>query len=90
MGLLGWVNSLWYWQQRRDDLRNFWPVCLAAAQNIDEARAVFALHAYDSPAWLCLPPEELTRRIYALEDTRPAEYVIAPAAELLKPTKPVP
>jgi hypothetical protein len=99
MGLLGRVKALWYWQRRRDDLRFLWPALLDSATsgasgtasgasgitNLDEARAAFALHAYDSPAWLCLSPEDLSYRLHNLEDTRLPKYVVAPADELVKP-----
>ena len=84
MGLLGWVNACWYWRQRRVDLKILWPACVEQAPNIEEARAVFALHAYDDPAWLALPPEELTRRLHALKDPAIGKFVVIPGVDLMK------
>lgn len=43
----------WWWsRQRAIDLRILWPACKEGAASIDHARAAFALHAFNDPAWV--------------------------------------
>jgi hypothetical protein len=87
MGLLERVRTIWHARQRKIDLEILWPVCLDAAESLDEARAVFALHAYNDRAWLCLDPNELSYLLHHLEDTRQPRFVVVPAEELFKTVK---
>jgi hypothetical protein len=46
-----WLRERWWAQQRKTDMAILWPVCKERTHTLDEARAVFALHAYGDPAW---------------------------------------
>lgn len=43
-----------------------WPVCLRQAPDLDHAKAAFALHAFNDPAWLFLGEDEIERFIDGL------------------------
>jgi hypothetical protein len=49
-----WLLGFWYAQQRAFDLKFLWPACCEQAPTLDEAKMVFAIHAYNDPAWLWL------------------------------------
>jgi len=61
-----WIIRWWYARQRAIDLQVLWPACKADAKDIDHAKAAFAVHAFNDPAWVCLGEEEIKRRIDAL------------------------
>lgn len=43
----------WWWaRQRAIDLEILWPQCKAMAPDMDHARAAFAVHAFNDPAWV--------------------------------------
>ena len=50
--MLGWITRWWHARQRRIDLDILWPQCLANARDLDHAKAAFAMHAMNDPAWL--------------------------------------
>jgi len=68
MGLLGWVRAWQHARRRRLDLKTLWPAIVDRSRTLDEARACFAIHAYNSPAWLALAPVELTRTLHDLQE----------------------
>jgi hypothetical protein len=61
------IFDLWRWYQRTFDLRVLWPQCKAQARDLDHAKAAFALHAFNNPAWLRLGEDEIKIRIDALD-----------------------
>jgi len=61
-----WLLNWWHARQRAIDLRILWPACKKQAPDLDHARAAFAVHAFDDPAWCCLDDEEVVRRISQL------------------------
>lgn len=65
--MFGWLGSWWYAMNRRIDLEIFWPSCKKIAPDLNGAKAAFAMHAFNDPAWLALPHDEITRIIDALE-----------------------
>ena len=71
MGLSGWVRAWRYARRRRLDLEILWPSLVAGAISLDDARVRFAIHVYNSPAWLALAPDELTRTLHNLEEPQP-------------------
>jgi len=57
-----------YNERRRSlDLEILWPICKEQAQNMDHAKAAFAYHCYNDPAWKALGDDEIYRRIDALK-----------------------
>jgi hypothetical protein len=52
MGVWRLIVSWWHARQRRIDLDVLWPICRREANNLDHAKAAFAVHAYHDPAWL--------------------------------------
>ena len=46
-----WLRDMWWRRQRSVDLALLWPECKAQATSLDQARAVFAFHAMNDPAW---------------------------------------
>lgn len=70
--MIRWLIGKWRAQQRRIDLKILWPTCkLEAAEHhttdaLDVAKAMFASHAFNDPAWLTLGEAEIIRRIEAL------------------------
>jgi hypothetical protein len=62
----------WFWnwydaRRRRIDLDILWPVCKEHARDLDQAKAAFAIHAFNDPPWLSLGEDEIKRRIDELE-----------------------
>ena len=53
-------------RRRRIDLEILWPACKSNARDLDHAKAAFAFHAHNDPAWLALGEEEMHKRIDAL------------------------
>jgi hypothetical protein len=62
-----WIRNWWYARQRRIDLRILWPACISQAPNLDDAKAAFAVHAYNDPAWIWLGEDEIYRIIDSLQ-----------------------
>ena len=46
--IIGW----WHARQRRIDMVILWPICRREANDLDHAKAAFAVHAFNDPAWL--------------------------------------
>src|SRR5262245_36985232 len=51
-----WLKAKWYESQREIDIDVLWPSCLEQADSIEQAKMVFAVHAYNDPAWQALGP----------------------------------
>jgi hypothetical protein len=71
---LSWLATLafylfasWHAVQRRVDLQILWPACKREAEargfDLEYAKAAFALHALQDPAWRSLGEDEVGRRI---------------------------
>lgn len=67
MGL--WKRLMDFYDDRRRaiDLKILWPTCVRFADDLHQAKAAFALHAFNDPAWVSLGEEEIKRRIDALK-----------------------
>lgn len=70
MGIFALIRMWWQRRLRRIDLDLLWPVCCAQAPDLDTAKAAFAVHAFNDPAWLALGEEEVIRFIDKLEAYR--------------------
>lgn len=60
------IRSWWHARQRQIDLDILWPICVRGANDLDHAKAAFAVHAFNDPAWRELG-EELFNFIDRLE-----------------------
>jgi hypothetical protein len=61
------MRSWWRARQRRIDLDILWPICVRGANDLDHAKAAFAVHAFNDPAWLALGEDEMLDFIDRLE-----------------------
>jgi hypothetical protein len=59
--MIKWLQRWWWARQRATDLRILWPTCceLAAKDTknlddhwVDKAKAAFAVHCFNDPAWV--------------------------------------
>ena len=64
-----WTRITGWWRacQRRIDIEILWPICVQETNDLDHAKAAFAVHAFHDPAWLTLGGEEIVRQIEELE-----------------------
>jgi hypothetical protein len=46
------IRSLWRARQRRIDIDILWPCCRDGANDLAHARAAFAMHCFNDPAWI--------------------------------------
>jgi hypothetical protein len=60
MAIVGLILRWWRARMRRFDLEILWPECKAHAPDLDHAKAAFAVHAFNDPAWLELGDELMT------------------------------
>ena len=60
------IRSWWHARQRQIDLDILLPICVRGANDLDHAKAAFAVHAFNDPAWRELG-EELFNFIDRLE-----------------------
>lgn len=60
------IMSWWNARRRAIDLDVLWPACKTHTRSLDHAKATFALHAFNDPAWLCLGEDEIRRQIERL------------------------
>jgi hypothetical protein len=67
MGLVRLISVWWWARMRRLDLEILWPVCKREAPDLEHARAAFAVHAFNDPAWLCLGEDGLIAAIEGLQ-----------------------
>ena len=61
-----WLMNWWHARQRAVDIDILWPNCRDQTDDLDLARAAFAIHAFHDKAWLALGDDEIRRRIEAL------------------------
>jgi hypothetical protein len=45
------LRKIWRAHQRSIDMDILWPICLKGANDLDHAKAAFAYHAFNDPAW---------------------------------------
>lgn len=64
--MIAWIAKWWAARQRAVDLLTLWPACVEHAPDLDHAKAAFAAHAFNDPAWMRLGHDEVYRRIDAL------------------------
>jgi hypothetical protein len=62
-----WGRMKWYAHARHIDMDILWPVCLKTADNLDHAKAVFAVHAFNDPAWMIMGEAWIVDFIDSLE-----------------------
>jgi hypothetical protein len=67
MGLIALIRMWWHARQRSIDMDILWPVCLQGANDLDHAKAAFATHAFNDPAWLALGEDGIIQFIDQLE-----------------------
>ena len=67
MGVWFLIKAWWAARRRSIDLEILWPICKTGANDIEHAKAAFAYHALNDPAWQTLGEAEILRRIDALE-----------------------
>jgi hypothetical protein len=67
MALIALIVNWWRARQRNLDLVILWPICKQGANDLDHARAAFAVHAFNDPAWLCLGEDAIFEFIDRLE-----------------------
>ena len=67
--IIGW----WHARQRVVDLQILWSACVENASNLDQAKAAFAVHAFNDAAWLWLGEDEIARQIDELKGTPNAD-----------------
>lgn len=49
--MIMWLRKKWYTRLRRIDIEILWPACRAKAEDLDHAKAAFAMHAFNDRAW---------------------------------------
>lgn len=65
--LIKWLFA-WYDARRRAiDLDILWPICKEQAPDLDHAKAVFAVHAFNDPAWASLGHDGIVAFIDRME-----------------------
>jgi hypothetical protein len=52
IGVWRYILSLWRARQRRFDMEFLWPQCIEQAESLDHAKAMFAIHCHNDPAWM--------------------------------------
>jgi hypothetical protein len=57
------ILAWWHARQRQIDMDILWPICRREANDLDHAKAAFAVHAYNDPAWLELGEDTLFQTI---------------------------
>jgi hypothetical protein len=61
------IRAWWNARRRKIDLDILWPICLERANDLDHAKAAFAVHAFNDPAWQELGEDAIFRFIDRLE-----------------------
>jgi len=51
MNLFERLTNWWHARQRAIDMEILWPECCRQASDLDSAKAAFAMHAFNDPAW---------------------------------------
>ena len=60
------IRRWWYARLRKIDMQILWPECVKVAHTLDEAKAAFAYHAFNDPAWTFLGEDEIVSAIDSL------------------------
>jgi hypothetical protein len=63
MAIIIIIVRWWHARMRRFDLEILWPSCKEYSPDLDHAKAAFAVHAFNDPAWLALGQDELMTAI---------------------------
>lgn len=45
------ISKWWRRRQRSIDMQILWPACKSQAPDLESAKAAFAVHAFNDPAW---------------------------------------
>jgi hypothetical protein len=61
------MRKWWHARQRRIDMDILWPICLKGANDLDHAKAAFAYHCFNDPAWQELGERDIFNFIDRLE-----------------------
>ena len=67
MAVWALIRGWWWARMRRIDLEILWPVCQREARDLDHAKAAFAVHCFNDPAWLALGEDAMIDFIDRLE-----------------------
>jgi hypothetical protein len=65
--MIRWLQGLWYAQCRKTDMQILWPICVEQACDLDHAKAAFAVHAFNDPAWMFLGRDAVRQIIDRME-----------------------
>jgi hypothetical protein len=65
--MIRWLMGKWHARQRAIDLEILWPICCEQAEDLDHAKAAFAVHAFNDEAWLCLGEDKIKSFIDGLK-----------------------
>lgn len=65
--MIRWLQKFWYARCRKLDMEILWPSCLSQAPSLDHAKAAFAVHAFNDPAWLFLGRDTVHQFIDGLQ-----------------------
>lgn len=57
--MIAWLRGWWNRRRRKIDLEILWPQCRKLAQDLDHAKAAFAMHAFNDDAWSDLTEDEI-------------------------------
>lgn len=61
-----WIKNWWYARQRQVDIKILWPECVRYSPNLEMAKAMFEVHAYNDFAWMVLGEEAVEKIIDGL------------------------
>jgi hypothetical protein len=67
VGIWALIVMWWRHRQRMVDMDVLWPILLRETGDLDRAKAAFAFHAINDPAWMCLGEERVRAFIATLE-----------------------
>lgn len=67
MAVWRFILAMWRRRQRKIDLEILWPICVRGANDLDHAKAAFAVHAFNDPAWLELGEDAIFQFVDRLE-----------------------
>ena len=50
--MINTIRNWWWARQRKMDMEILWPLCVDNSPDMDHAKAAFAVHAFNDPAWI--------------------------------------
>src|SRR4029077_17444805 len=53
------IRMWWNARRRKIDMQILWPICVQGANDLDHAKAAFAVHAFNNPAWQALGEDRI-------------------------------